>query len=158
MSIFFKVIFLTGLMGLSLLGSAWDAESAERRNACRRGERVRIQDLDVSPDPLVEGQRIKGWRVRVQFDGNRECETEIEIREGNDVVARERNFTLRPGVNETQIPPLENYRFHRGEHCFEVVVDLEGTRRQVDADRRFCARQRPAWSMRERDDRGRPPR
>jgi hypothetical protein len=152
----FKIFFLTGLMGISLLGSAGEAESAERRNPCRRGDRIRIQDLDVAPDPLVEGQRIKGWRVRINFEGNRECETEIEIREGNDVVARERNFILRPGINEAQIPSAENYRFHRGEHCFEVVVDLEGTRRQVDADRRFCARQRPAWSMRERDERSRP--
>jgi hypothetical protein len=150
-----KLVFLTGLIALSLLGSAWDAESAERRNACRRGERIRIQDLDVSPDPLVEGQRIKGWRVRVNFEGNRECETEIEIREGNDVVARERNYTLRPGVNELQVQPVENYRFRGREHCFEVVVDLEGSRKQVDADRRFCAQQKAAWSMRERDDRGR---
>jgi hypothetical protein len=149
-----KIIFLTALMGISLLASAWEAESAERRNPCRRGDRIRIQDLDVSPDPLVEGQRIKGWRVRINFEGSRECETEIEIREGNDVVARARNFLLRPGINETQVPALETYRFHRGEHCFEVAVDLEGTRRQVDADRQFCARQRPAWSM--RDDRGRP--
>jgi hypothetical protein len=152
----FKIAFVIGLVGISLLGSAWEAESAERRNRCGRGDRIRIQDLDVSPDPLVEGQRIKGWRVRINFEGSRECETEIEVREGNDVVARERNFVLRPGVNEAQVPALENYRFQRSEHCFEVVVDLEGTRRQVDADRRFCARQKPAWSMRERDERGRP--
>jgi hypothetical protein len=34
-----------------------------------------------------------------------------------------------------------------------VVVDLDGTRNQADADRRFCARQRSSWSMRESDDR-----
>jgi hypothetical protein len=33
-----------------------------------------------------------------------------------------------------------------------VIVDLEGSRRRVDADRRFCTKQIPAWSMRERDD------
>jgi hypothetical protein len=151
---FFKIVFFTGLIGISLLGSAWEAESAERRNACRSGDRIRIQDLDVAPDPLIEGDRIKGWRVRVRLDGNRQCETEIEIREGNEVVAQG-DYNLRPGINEIQLKPLEKYRFHRGEHCFEVVVDLEGTRRKVDADRRFCAKQRPAWSMRERDDRGR---
>lgn len=154
---FFKIVFFTGLIGISLLGSPWDAESAERRNACRSGDRIRIQDLDVAPDPLVQGDRIKGWTARVRLDGNRQCETEIEIREGNEVVAQG-DYNLRPGINEIQLKPLERYRFHRGEHCFEVVVDLEGTRRKVDADRRFCAKQRPAWSMRERDDRGRPSR
>jgi hypothetical protein len=151
---FFKVAFLAALMGLSSLSLPLDSESAEhRRNACRRGDRVRIQDLDVSPDPLVEGDRIRGWRVRIRLDGERQCETEIEIREGDEVVARESDYTLRPGINEIQIRPLERYRFHRSEHCFEVVVDLEGTRRKIDADRRFCAHQAAAWSMRERGDR-----
>jgi hypothetical protein len=153
----FRLVFVTAFIGISLLGSAWDAGSAERRNPCRGGDRIRIQDLDVSPDPLIEGERIRGWRVRVRLDGNRDCETEIEIREGNEVVAQG-DYLLRPGINEIQLKPLERYRFHRGQHCFEVVVDLEGTRRRVDADREFCARQSPAWSMRERDLRGRPPR
>lgn len=152
---FFKTAFFTVLIGVSLLGSAWDAESADRgRNSCRQGDRVRIQDLDVTPDPLVEGERIRGWRVRIHLDGNRQCETEIEIREGGDVVARQDNYNLRPGVNEIQLRPLERYRFQGREHCFKVVVDLEGSRREVDADRRFCAYQKSAWSMRERGDRG----
>jgi hypothetical protein len=58
---FLKIGFLAVLMGFSVLTSSWDAESAEHgRNACRRGDRVRIQDLDVSPDPLVEGERLSG--------------------------------------------------------------------------------------------------
>jgi hypothetical protein len=151
---FFKVAFVTVLMVFSSLTMPWDSESAEhRRNACRRGDRVRIQDLDVSPDPLVEGDRIRGWRVRIHLDGERQCETEIEIREGDEVVARESDYTLRPGLNEIQIRPLERYRFHGQEHCFEVIVDLEGSRRKVDADRRFCARRAAAWSMGERGDR-----
>jgi hypothetical protein len=32
---------------------------------------------------------------------------------------------------------------------------LEGSRRDVDAARRFCAHQKPAWSMREAGDRDR---
>ena len=153
---FLKIGFLTALMGLSVLSFSWDAGSAEHgRNACRRGDRIRIQDLDVSPDPLVEGDRIKAWRVRIHLDGGRQCETEIEIREDDELVARESNYTLRPGVNEVQIRPVERYRFQRSEHCFEVVVDLEGTRRKVDAEKRFCARQAKAWSMAERGDRSR---
>jgi hypothetical protein len=153
---FLKVGFLAALIGLSVLTFSWDAESAEHgRNACRRGDRVRIQDLDVSPDPLIEGDRIRGWRVRIHLDGGRQCETDIEIREGDEVVARQSNHTLRSGINEIQIQPMERYRFHRREHCFEVVVDLEGTQRKVDAEKRFCAHQAKAWSMAERGDRSR---
>jgi hypothetical protein len=77
------------------------------------------------------------------------------IREGNDLVGRAR-YNLRPGVNEIQMQPAEGYRLRNREHCFTVTADLEGTRRQVDADRQFCARQRPGWSLREWDDRGGP--
>lgn len=139
-------------LGLTSLALPADGMGAERGRGCRSGDVLRIQDLDVSPDPLIEGQRIKAWRVRIRLDSNRECETEIFVREGDEVVGRARNYTLRPGINEVVIEPRETYRFQRSEHCFDVAVDLDGSRRRVDADRRFCAKQRPAWSMREKGD------
>ena len=143
---------LVTLIGFLFAGFALDAMAAVGGRGCRRGDRIRIQDLDMAPDPVVEGQRIRGWRVQIRFDGNRECNTEVEIRDGNKVVARDR-IALRPGVNDINIRPDERYAFRGREHCLNVVVDLEGTRNQVDADRRFCARQRSSWSMREPDDR-----
>jgi len=125
------------------------------RPGCRRGDRIDIQDLDISPDPIIEGQRIRAWKVRINFAGARECETEIEVRDGAEVVARTRRVLLRPGVNEVEVPPVESYRLRSREHCFVVAADLEGTRRDVDAARRFCARQRMGWSLREPGDRGR---
>ena len=160
MGIFNKKLVL-GILGAMLLSQAADLMAAEwdrgerGRRGCRRGDRIKIQDLDVSPDPIVEGQRIRMWRVRIRYDGNRECDTEIEIREGRDPVGQERRYTLRPGINELEIQPMAGYRFRSREHCFDVVVDLEGTRRKADADRRFCAYEKPAWSMSERGDRRR---
>lgn len=154
----FKTMLMTGLLGVTLLsqttevmGAEWDRGERGRRS-CRQGDRIKIQDLDVSPDPLVEGQRIRAWKVRIRLEGNRECDTEIEIREGRDSVGQERRYTLRPGINEIDIQPVAGYRFRGREHCFNVIVDLEGTRRQADADRRFCAYEKPAWSMSERGD------
>jgi hypothetical protein len=104
----------------------------------------------------MEGQRIRAWKVRIKLDGNRECDTEVEIREGGEAVGRARRTTLRPGITEIDVEPTDRYRFQGQEHCFNVVLDLEGTRREVDASRRFCALQKAAWSMRERgDSRGR---
>ena len=136
-------------MGVPSIGEGADFG----RFGCRRGDRIEIQDLDLSPDPIMEGQRIRSWKVRLRFDGTRECETEIEVREGGDVVARTRRINMRPGVSEIEVPPVESYRLRGREHCFEVVADLEGTRRNVDAARRFCARQRMGWSLREPGDR-----
>lgn len=151
-----KSTILTGLLVVFLISLASDAMAADRgRGSCRRGDRINILDLDMSPDPIVQGQRIRAWKVKIRLQGRRDCETEIEIRDGDEVVARENNYRLRPGINEIEIRPEERYRFHGREHCFNVVVDLEGTRRRADADRKFCARQKSAWSMGERGDRDR---
>ena len=155
-----KAALLTGLLSAPFMNVTPEAMAADygRGNACRRGDRLQIQDLDMSPDPMVEGQRIRSWKVRVQFDGNRECETEISVREGGDIVAQARRINLRPGVNEIDLRPVDNYRLRGREHCFKVEVDLEGSRKEVDAARRFCAQQRSAWSLREPGDRDRPAR
>jgi hypothetical protein len=70
-------------------------------------------------------------------------------------VGHTRNYNMRPGVNELEVPASDNFRFRGRELCLNVQVDLDGSRQQIDADRRFCARQRTMWSMREADDRGR---
>ena len=107
----------------------------------------------MAPDPMVEGQRIRSWKVRVRFDGNRECETEIAIREGGNMVAQVRRINLRPGINEIDLRPSDRSRFRGREHCFNVQVDLEGSKKEVDAAKRFCAQQKSSWTMREADDR-----
>jgi len=152
-----KAALLTGLLNLLFMNLVPAALAADvgRGIACRRGDRLQIQDLDMSPDPLVEGQRVREWKVRIRFDGRRDCETEISVREGDTSVGRLRNFNLRPGVNEITIPVADNFRMRSREHCFNVQVDLDGSRQRVDAERRFCAAQKTMWSMREPEDRRR---
>jgi hypothetical protein len=160
----FKAFVFTTFLAGSLIEAPPSIDAADwgdwnrgngKRGACRHGDRIAIQDLDVLPDPLIEGQRIRMWKVRIQLDGNRDCNTEIEIREGGEAVGRARRTTLHPGITEVDVEAIERYRFHGREHCFNVVVDLEGTKREADASRRFCALQKAAWSMRERNDSGR---
>jgi hypothetical protein len=151
-----KSTLFGALAALMLIGFASDASAQPYgRSGCRRGDRLAIQDLDMSPDPIVQGQRVRNWSVRLRLEGDRACETQVEIREGNDLVARAR-YTLRPGVNEIQMQPAEGFRLRGREHCFIVTADVEGSRRTIDADRQFCARQRPGWSLRELSDRGGP--
>ena len=152
-----KAALLTGLLNLLFMNLAPETRAADvgRGNSCRRGDRLQIQDLDMSPDPVVEGQRVREWKVRLRFDGRRDCETDIFIREGDTNVGRLRNFNLRPGVNEISIPAAGSFRMRGREHCFNVQVDLDGSRQRIDADRRFCAVQKNMWSMREPEDRRR---
>jgi hypothetical protein len=127
------------------------AVDSDRLVACGGSHRLQVVDLDISPDPLAEGQRINRWFVRLRADGSGECRTTIRVRdEGGGVVAQERVWSLRPGLNDIELTPLERYRFSRNEHCFLVTADIAGTARPVDAARRFCARQVAGkrWSMR----------
>jgi hypothetical protein len=151
-----KAAFLTGLLSTLVVNLTPDAMAADRGRGdnCRRGDRLQIQDLDMSPDPVVEGQHARAWKVRMNFEGRRECETKIYVREGKNVVGHVRNYRLRPGVNEIEIPAAQAFRFKGRESCLNVQADVEGTRQQIDTARKFCARPRTVWSMREPEDRG----
>jgi hypothetical protein len=53
-------------------------------------------------------------------------------------------------MNEIEFEPAERYRFSRNEHCFQVIANIEGAGRPIDAARTFCARQISGrrWSLR----------
>ena len=119
---------------------------------CGREHRLQVVDLGMSPDPIADGQPVRVWRVRLRADASGECQTTLQIRErrDNDLVGRARVYRLRPGINEIDFDPVDRYRFSRNEHCFEVIADIAGTGRRVDAARTFCARQISGrrWSLR----------
>lgn len=146
-----RTIILTALFTSMVIDLNTAAMAADR--SCRRGERIQIQDLDMRPDPVIEGQRVRTWKLNLRFDGRGECDTTIYVREGNNVAGTLRKYTIRSGMNEIEIPAAEGFRFRGREMCFNVQVDLDGARGQVDAERRFCAKQRTAWSMNEPEDR-----
>ena len=133
-------------------GSAGSGGGDRRAAYCGGEHRLYIADLDMSPDPVAQGERVRIWRVRVRSDASGECQTTLRVRERSDgdIVGRARVYYLRPGVNTIEFDPLESYRFHRREHCFDVIADIGGTSRPVDAARTFCARQIAGnrWSLR----------
>ena len=151
-----KAALLTGLLGTLMPHYAAEVTAADRGRGgrgCQRGERINIQDLDMSPDPIVEGQRVRAWKVRINYNGGRDCDTDVFVRDGNAIVGHMRDYKMRPGVNEIEIPAADTFRFRGRELCLNVQVDLEGSRQQIDADRKFCAHPRTVWTMREPEDR-----
>jgi hypothetical protein len=143
-----RVAVLTAIAACMLLQSELDAQKRPVR--CAGGHRIRIVDLNISPDPIARGQKIERLRAVAQVDGNGECETLFELTEdpGVEIVAQAVKKILKPGKNHIEFRPMGPYRFRAREHCFQVIADIGGTRRAVDAARRFCARETSRQSRR----------
>ena len=145
-----KLVLLAGSLAVMLQSCV--IREDDRFVSCGRGHRLEIVDLDMSPDPIAEGERIREWRVRLRADVSGECRTTLRIRErdDNDLVGRERVHRLRPGMNVIEFEPVERYRFTQDEHCFQVIADIENTSRPADASRSFCAHRLSGrrWTLR----------
>ncbi len=141
----FKTMIFTGLTIALLQGCVIDDRPGGGGGGwayCGRDVQLRVVDLDMSPDPIADGQRISSFRVNLRSEGRSNCEARLQVREtqGNDLIASERLYRLRPGANRIDVEPDSRYRFSREEHCFNVAINIENTWRPVDAERRFCAR------------------
>jgi len=135
---------LVGLAGaLTLLWLSPNAQAAERQGVvCGKEHNMRVTDLDMSPDPIEKGKRVKMWRVTLEVDGTGECETAIEVRQkpNRELVARTTRAKLKPGRNEIRLEPDAKYAFREKEHCLEVQVRIEKTEKRIDEREGFCAR------------------
>ena len=145
-----KRIFPLVFCALVVAGFALDVMAVESYGrGCQRSNRVTIQDVSMSPDPIMEGQRVRAWRIKVRFEGNRTCYTQIEIYDSrNNLVARADAVSLRPGVNEVAVRPDSSFQFSAREQCLKIFVNVEGSKKEVDAKQKICATQRGSWSLR----------
>ena len=142
-----------GVLGLTALAGCATGRSGQGWSLCGQQTKMRIVDLDISPDPISQGQQIRSWRVVVQADTDGECATTLQVQErpGNITVGTKRVYYFRPGSNEVTVQPDTRYRFSQARHCFVVIADIEETPRAIDATGNFCAQREGAnWTMRGR--------
>jgi hypothetical protein len=109
---------------------------------------LKVLDLDISPDPVREGERVR-FRLTVGNQSPHSGRATLILKDRNEIVAEAREVQIRPGQNRIEFP-WTRYRFSRNDHCFLVEVDLDRTRRPVDAARAFCAwRASGGWTLAE---------
>lgn len=107
---------------------------------------LRVVQLEMSPDPVREGQRVSFQAVVANLSRH-PWRVDLFIKDRDEVVAEVYDVRLRPGDNRVDFPQ-SNYRFSRNEYCFTVEVDIERTRRPVDVAKEFCARRTlRGWTM-----------
>ena len=165
---------LVGLLSVTLLGQAATVMAAsherDRRdrkehrdhrggkgkyNWCARHADVELIDLDARPRVFWHGKKIDRWYLYANLRSKRACYANIRLRENGQTVARERGYELKPGRNRIELEPDHKFRFDRHEHCFKAHIRLQskgkwGKWEPVRDARKFCAREKRAWTLEER--------
>ena len=107
---------------------------------------LRVIDLTMFPDPAIQGQNIR-FSISMVNDSSYSRRVSVTIRDGDELVSEALDIRIRPGTNRIKFSHT-GYRFRRQDHCFVVLVDIEGNNRPVDLARRFCAqRTNRGWTL-----------
>jgi hypothetical protein len=144
-----RMLHVLGIAALS--GTLWGltpSVAAAAQN-CAPPHRMRVVDLNMSPDPVRQGRPIKEVQITMQSDRNGECSMALEVRDQNQIVAQVRAQTIRPGRTVFVLPVVEGYRFQGQDHCFVVQANVGGVFSPIEAQQVFCARLRtvPVWTL-----------
>ena len=111
-----------------------------------RLEDLRVMRLEISPDPLREGQRVV-FRVTIANGSRDSGKVTLVIKDRDEIISEVRDAQLRPGDNQV-IFPEGSYRFSSSDHCFTVEADISRTRRPINTAREFCAtRTNLGWTL-----------
>jgi hypothetical protein len=109
-------------------------------------EDLRVNELTISPDPVRTGQQV-AFGVTVHNRSSWSGRVRLQIRDRDEMAVEASDVQIRPGANRLELP-RSGYRFNREDHCFTVLVDIEGTWRPVDLARQFCAgRTEGGWTL-----------
>ncbi len=111
-----------------------------------RPEELRVLQLEISPDPVQQGQRV-GFRVTISNGSRNSGRVTLAIKDKDEIISEVRDFPLRPGDNQVDFPQ-SSYRFSRSDHCFTVEADIERNRSPIDTSREFCAKRTSlGWTL-----------
>ena len=103
-----------------------------------RPEDLSVLQLEISPDPVRQGQRVT-FRVTISNGSRYSGRVTLAIKDKDEIISEVRDAPLRPGDNQIDFPE-SSYRFSRSDHCFTVEADIERTRSPIDAAKEFCAK------------------
>ena len=132
---------------VTLLGLTPGLATAAR--PCAPPHRMRIVDLNMTPDPVRQGRPLKELQITIQSDQNGECSTALEVRDQHQIVAQVQAQTIRPGRTVFVVPVVQGYRFQGQDSCFVVQVNVGGVFSPIEAQQVFCAKLRtiPVWTL-----------
>ncbi len=94
-----------------------------------------VEDLEMVPDPAKPGQEIR-FNLRLRNSGI-PVRANIRIEDGDELVARLNDVSVEPGMGEYQFPH-NGYFLQRLDHCFTIVIEVEGKLYKAETTRELC--------------------
>lgn len=81
-------MLVAATLATALAAAPVDSSAQPRRPSCTGSHRLSVSHLDMSPDPVANGQAIQRWRVVLNVDGDGECDTVLQVKEdrGGEIV------------------------------------------------------------------------
>ena len=114
-----------------------------------RPEDLKIVELEFSPDPVREGQRVS-FQITLENNSRHSTRINLTIKDRDEIINEAWDVQIRPGRNRIDFPPT-NYRFSRSDYCFTVEADIEHNRWPIDLAKQYCAQRTPSgWTMTDR--------
>jgi hypothetical protein len=147
------IVVIGGLLLLASLAQA-QVDKVLERFMQKGGPRIRPNDLrvlhlEVSPDPIREGQRIS-FRVTIANDSGHSGRISFTIKDRDEIISEVKDVNIYSGENRIDFPETY-YRFSRSDHCFTVEADVERSRQRIDVAKEFCLQRiRSGWTMSDR--------
>ncbi len=138
------------LFGMTALAQAQVDKAIDRffqRGESRiRPRDLRVLQLEISPDPVREGQRIS-FRVTLANDSSHSGRISLIVKDRDQIISEARDVNIYPRENRIDLPETY-YRFSRSDHCFTVEADIGRTRQAIDVAREFCMQRTLAgWTL-----------
>ena len=103
-----------------------------------------VEDLEMFPDPARPRQEVR-FKLRLRNSGT-PVRANIRLQDKDETVTSIDNVRIEPGTAEYQFPGT-GYFLQRFDHCFAVVIEVEGRTYNAETGRDLCAKPL-GWTLR----------
>ena len=111
-----------------------------------RLEQLKVLQMEISPDPVRDGQRVV-FRAIISNSSRHSGRVTLAVTDRDQIISQAKDTILRPGDNQIDFPET-TYRFSGSDHCFAIEVQSERTRTSLSGATDFCAKRTNAgWTL-----------
>lgn len=111
-----------------------------------RLEQLKVLQIEISPDPVRDGQRV-AFRATISNSSRYAGRVTLAVTDRDQIISQAKDAILKPGDNQIDFPET-TYRFSGSDRCFTIEVQIERTRTSISGATDFCAKRTTVgWTL-----------